>query len=49
MNVNKSKVMVFERGSGVIDFGCPYNIVRVEIPKKLGVSVNREKMEEVDE
>ena len=49
VNVNKSKVMVFERArSETIDFGCPYR-VRIEEPKVLDISLNGEKMEEVDE
>ena len=49
VNVNKSKVIVFERSrSEVVDFECPYR-VRVECPKELDIRLNGEIMEEVDE
>ena len=49
VNVNKSKVMVFERSkSEVVDFACPYRI-RVECPKECKIRLNGEQMEEVQE
>ena len=49
VNVDKSKVMVFERSkSEVIDFKCPYR-VRVECPKECKIELNGEQMEEVQE
>ena len=44
-----SKVIVFEMGRIVaIDFGRPYRVI-IEEPKELDVSINLEKMEDVDE
>ncbi len=43
ININKSKVMVFERSKGeVVDFACPYR-VRVEWRKECEIRLNGEK------
>ncbi len=49
VNVNKNKVMVYERSrSEVVDFVCPYR-VGTECEKECKIILNGEKMEEVNE
>ncbi len=49
VNINKSKIMVFQRSkSKVVDFACPYR-VRAECPKECEIRLNGERMQEVHE